>query len=254
MEALATQNFYEWTHFQHFWLAVGTKVVLAIICGGIVGLERQISNKPAGMRTNILICVGAALYTIMSVFITQHMQGAVAGTVGVIDPGRVAAQIVSGVGFLGAGMIIQSRGNVMGLTSAATVWVVAAIGMSIGLGYPLTAVLFTATVYLTLTLLNRFEVLILGKFHAYTVVIYLDRDDNRSRAKVMQIFQHGDLHVRSIEVDNEGDRGTCVVEAQYFCDQSRHVNITAAIWGVAGVQDLQTKRKTATRKKLKEAS
>lgn len=253
MEAMFFEHFNEWKHFQDIWLVVGFKVLLAITCGGVVGLERQISNKPAGMRTNILICVGAALYTIMSVFIAQHMQKAVPGTPGLVDPGRVAAQIVSGVGFLGAGMIIQSRGNVMGLTSAATVWVMAAIGLAIGLGYPITAVLFTVTVYLTLTLLNRFEVNILGKFHAYTAVIYLNRGDHQSRAKVMQVFQHGDLHVRSLEVEDSEDDDSYLIEAKYFCDQSRHMNITASIWGVAGVQDVQTKRKRATRKKLKAA-
>ena len=103
------------------------RLVLAAILGGAIGWERQYSRKPAGLRTNVLICVGAALLTDTSV------RMAAMGTPPT-DPGRIAAQIVTGVGFLGAGTIIQSRGIVTGLTTAATLWVVAAIGMVVGSG------------------------------------------------------------------------------------------------------------------------
>jgi putative Mg2+ transporter-C (MgtC) family protein len=99
-------------------------VLLAVLCGGAVGLEREMRGKAAGLRTNILICVGATLFTQLSVDL--------AGPSG--DPGRLAAQIVSGVGFIGAGTILHSRGAVTGLTSAATIWVVAAIGVALGFG------------------------------------------------------------------------------------------------------------------------
>ena len=105
------------------------KLLLAVVLGGIIGFEREIAGKPAGLRTNILICIGAALLMDVSTRI-----GLVDG-VRVGDPGRIAAQIVSGVGFLGAGTIMQAQGMVTGLTSAATIWVVAAIGMTIGGGY-----------------------------------------------------------------------------------------------------------------------
>ena len=105
------------------------KLVMAVVLGGAVGLEREIAGKPAGLRTNILICVGAALITDISVQIVQGPGGARLG-----DPARLAAQIVSGIGFIGAGTIMQARGTVTGLTSAATIWVVAAIGIAIGAG------------------------------------------------------------------------------------------------------------------------
>ena len=104
------------------------KLGLAVLLGGIIGFEREISGKPAGLRTNILICIGAALLMDVSI----HIGIADGKRIG--DPGRIAAQIVSGVGFLGAGTIMQSQGMVTGLTSAATIWVVAAIGMTIGAG------------------------------------------------------------------------------------------------------------------------
>ena len=104
------------------------KLGLAVLLGGIIGFEREVSGKPAGLRTNILICIGAALLMDVSVHI-----GLVDGK-RIGDPARIAAQIVSGVGFLGAGTIMQSQGVVTGLTSAATIWVVAAIGMTVGAG------------------------------------------------------------------------------------------------------------------------
>lgn len=107
------------------------KLMLAVILGGAIGLEREISGKPAGLRTNILICVGAALLTDVSVQITMGLypNGPRVG-----DPARIAAQIVTGIGFIGAGTIMQTKGTVTGLTSAATIFVVAAIGVAIGAG------------------------------------------------------------------------------------------------------------------------
>jgi putative Mg2+ transporter-C (MgtC) family protein len=98
------------------------QLVLAIVLGGAIGLERELSGKPAGLRTNILICVGATLFTVLSLKLSE----------GRGDPARIAAQILPGVGFIGAGTILHARGSVTGLTSAATIWVVAAIGMALG--------------------------------------------------------------------------------------------------------------------------
>ncbi len=101
-----------------------------MLFGGGIGLERQISGKPAGLRTNILICLGSALLMDLSLQV-----GIIDGGVRVGDPARIAAQIVSGIGFIGAGTIMQARGAVIGLTTAATIWVVAAIGMTVGAGH-----------------------------------------------------------------------------------------------------------------------
>ena len=104
------------------------KLLLAVLFGGAIGLEREINGKPAGLRTNILICVGSALLMDLSVSI------GVQNGVRFGDPARLAAQVVSGIGFLGAGTIMQARGAVIGLTTAATLWVVAAIGLTVGAG------------------------------------------------------------------------------------------------------------------------
>jgi putative Mg2+ transporter-C (MgtC) family protein len=126
------------------------QLVLAVILGGAIGLERELKAKPAGLRTNILICVGATLLTDVSVAITAG--GGVHG-----DASRIAAQIVSGVGFLGAGTIMQGSGIVTGLTSAATIWVVAAIGIAIGSGNYIGATGATALVAVVLAWLGRVE-------------------------------------------------------------------------------------------------
>ena len=97
-------------------------IVLSVVFGAAIGIERQLSNKAAGLRTNILICLGAAIFTIIS----KYMESS-DGTVS-----RIAAQIVTGVGFIGAGAIIQDRGGIHGLTTAASIWLVASIGMACG--------------------------------------------------------------------------------------------------------------------------
>lgn len=127
-------------------------LLLAVVLGGAIGWEREYSGKPAGLRTNILICMAAALLTDLSVRVTTMFPPPA-------DPGRIAAQIVTGVGFLGAGTIIQTRGTVTGLTSAATLWIVAAIGMAIGFGAHIEAVGTTLFVLLTLIPLRKVEAL-----------------------------------------------------------------------------------------------
>ncbi len=124
-------------------------LLLATILGGAIGWEREHAQKPAGLRTNILICMAATLLTDLSV-------QAAAGSA-VADPARIAAQIVTGMGFLGAGTIIQSRGHVTGLTTAATLWIVAAIGMAIGFGALVEATGATLLVLITLIPLRRVE-------------------------------------------------------------------------------------------------
>jgi putative Mg2+ transporter-C (MgtC) family protein len=123
----------------------------AALCGGLIGLERERKGKPAGFRTNILICLGAAMY--MAVGLLIDGEGGETAT----DPARIAAQVVTGIGFLGAGCIIQQRGRVVGLTTAATIWVVAAIGIIAGAGFPILAVIASAMVLLTLVVLGQIE-------------------------------------------------------------------------------------------------
>jgi putative Mg2+ transporter-C (MgtC) family protein len=131
------------------------RLLLAAALGGIVGFEREVSGKPAGLRTNLLICVGSALFTELSVQITRFSEASGPGPRP--DPGRIAAQIVTGIGFLGAGTILRSHGRITGLTTAATIWVVAAIGVAVGARAFAAAVGTTALVMFSLSLLGRME-------------------------------------------------------------------------------------------------
>jgi putative Mg2+ transporter-C (MgtC) family protein len=151
MELSPAAEWLDWTPWVRPELAL--RLLLAAILGGLVGLERELSGKPAGFRTNLLICLGAALLTELSISVARAADPAVT----IADPGRIAAQIVSGIGFLGAGTIIQARGSVVGLTTAATLWVVAAIGMAVGAGAYFEAVATTVLVILVLMLLGQVE-------------------------------------------------------------------------------------------------
>jgi putative Mg2+ transporter-C (MgtC) family protein len=136
-------------------LLIAAKLMLAMICGGAIGVEREINRKPAGLRTNVLICFGATLYMIVS----RHISSGAPYT----DPARLAAQVVAGLGFLGAGVILQARGSVTGLTTAATIFVVGAVGISIGEGlFPL-AVFSTVIIVLVLVALRKVETAVIKR-------------------------------------------------------------------------------------------
>lgn len=123
----------------------------ALLCGGMIGWEREIRKKPAGLRTSILVCFGAVVYVMVSDFLFEELR------LSNVDPSRMASQIVVGVGFLGAGAILRAPGQITGLTSAATIWVVAAIGVVIGLGFPLIAFTISVLVIITLAIIGKLE-------------------------------------------------------------------------------------------------
>jgi len=154
---------------QIFRLDLMLQIALATLLGGAIGLERELGGKPAGLRTNILICIGSVLYTHLSLAMLTGSTGAIpVGT----DTTRVAAQIVTGVGFIGAGTILHARGAVVGLTSAATIWVVAAIGIALGSGYYLEGVGTTLAVIVVLAGLGRAEKIIQSHSLRSTITVH----------------------------------------------------------------------------------
>lgn len=131
------------------------RLLLAAVLGGLIGLERDIHGRAAGLRTNLLVSLGAALFMLVSLAVAGS--GNAAAAVQPADPGRIAAQIITGIGFLGAGAIIKAGFSVHGLTTAACLWLVAGIGMASGAGYFELALLVTAIGLLSLLTLNRLE-------------------------------------------------------------------------------------------------
>jgi putative Mg2+ transporter-C (MgtC) family protein len=134
-------------------------ILLALIIGGVIGFERETHKRAAGLRTHILVCIGAALITLTSIYIAERY----GGTFQNCDPSRVAAGIVTGIGFLGAGTIIRERASVQGLTTAASLWGVAGIGMALGCGFYKAAIFSAAVIFLTLLALGLFTRKYMGK-------------------------------------------------------------------------------------------
>lgn len=174
------------------------RLALAVLLGGIVGVERELSGKPAGLRTNILICLGSALLMDLSITI-----GVLDGEVRVGDPARIAAQVVSGIGFLGAGTIMQARGEVVGLTTAATIWVVAAIGLAVGAGHRAEAIAAALLVTLVLTALGWLERWMLSFRRVVTGTIHLRRDARFE--EISPIFRGSRIGIQSKKVTEEAE-------------------------------------------------
>ena len=162
------------------------RLILAALLGGIIGLEREMRDKPAGLRTNILICVGSTLFMSLSTQVAKLLGG---------DPTRIAAQIISGIGFLGAGAVLHSHGFVLGLTTAATIWVVAGVGMALGSGMYLVAVFATAMSLVTLYFLSFVEDRIQGRrTYSYSLVV---SDLNQALASVNRVLQESSVSAAS---------------------------------------------------------
>ena len=131
-------------------LDLALRLTVGLVLGAIIGFERELQRQPAGFRTHSLVSLGAALFTVVSAY----------GFTGdLVDPTRIAAQIVSGIGFIGAGTILQHRGHIRGLTTAASLWAVAAIGTAAGAGLFIVAVVGTLLILVVLSILDRVEAL-----------------------------------------------------------------------------------------------
>ena len=155
----------------------------AVLCGGIVGSERQKREKPAGMRTLILVSIGSAAFTMLS-FVFSTSTG---------DSGRVVAQIVTGIGFLGAGVIMRGRGIISGATTAAMIWVTAAIGAVAGSGYPFAALGLSVLVRLVLAIVNNLEARDIRKITPVPAMIDYDPDHGKTRVRLQRIL--GDFNI-----------------------------------------------------------
>ncbi len=171
----------------------GPRIGFSLLCGAIVGLERELKSKPTGLKTNMLICLGSALFTAVSIFLATALD-AKAST----DASRVAAQVVTGVGFIGGGAILESRGSVVGLTTAATIWVVAAIGMIVGMGNPWVGVACSVVV-----------VAILGRMYRLQVV--LTDPDGDAHSRIRGLLASSELDPQEIDAQANGELTTLKV-------------------------------------------
>jgi putative Mg2+ transporter-C (MgtC) family protein len=178
--------------------------VLAGVLGGAIGMERELRERQAGLRTHLLVAVGAALFTMVSAYAwTDWRFSNEEGLV--FDPTRIAAQIVTGIGFLGAGAIIRQGLSIRGLTTAATLWVVAAIGMAAGAGYYPAAVITTVLVLLTLWPLRLLAFRISQRVRHDEGRLLIELPAGASAASLLEVVEGTGANVRSLAFEDEGE-------------------------------------------------
>ena len=181
------------------------RLALAAVLGGLIGVERELREREAGLRTHLLVSLGSALFTISSAY-GFHSFLASGQSVVRADPTRIAAQIVTGIGFLGAGAIIRQGLSVRGLTTAATLWVVAAVGLAAGAGYYSAAVISTALVLIALYPLRIIAYRILHRFRPEDGRLLVELPIGHSPGEVIDEVERAGARIDAIEVSQEGDR------------------------------------------------
>lgn len=177
-------------------LLIGIKLLVAVVCGGAIGFERELSHKPAGLRTNVLVCMGATLFMIVS----RHIGGGAPYT----DPARLVAQVVTAIGFIGAGVILQSRGSISGLTTAATILLVGAVGVTIGEGMFTVAGMTTVLVVVVLVLLRRVEWAFVRRRRLFQYV-FKTTDPSQSLAHLFTLLESEGLRLNDFSVRDSSD-------------------------------------------------
>jgi putative Mg2+ transporter-C (MgtC) family protein len=210
------------------WPELTLRLLVAALLGGAIGFEREVRERQAGLRTHLLVCVGSALFTLVSAYGFTSFMGAPA--VARIDPTRIAAQIVTGIGFLGAGAIIRQGLSIRGLTTAATLWLVAAVGMAVGAGWWSAAVITTAGALLTLGPLRGAAYRVLVRFRPQHERLLVEIPAGGSPAPIIDAIERQGGRVVSLEVTQEGERRSV--------DLSVELAPTAAPTVVAGVAEI----------------
>lgn len=212
------------------------KMALAVFFSGVIGYEREHSHRPAGFRTHILVAVGSALVMMTSGYVFNEYAG-----LGTFDPTRLGAQVISGIGFLGAGTILREGFSVKGLTTAASLWAVSCIGLAVGAGYYTGALISTIVIYLTLNTFKRF--VIRGN---PSKNIYIEAENmTKQAADVGAIIKRygGNLHTLEILYadSNQSKRksDSVVMKAVVFPRDEEGLNLTiSAIRSLEGIRDL----------------
>lgn len=179
-----------------------TKLLLAVILGGVIGAEREVRSRAAGFRTIILICVGSTLFTMMSIKIG-----------GAVNPDRIAANVITGIGFIGAGVIFHGAGHVSGITTAATIWIAAALGMSIGGGHFLLTGYTTLMVILVLWGFSKLESLIdsARQARSYEIVLH---DGQQRLDEIFALGRECGLMVKERGLAKRGGDVVCMLDVR----------------------------------------
>ncbi|SFJ51784.1 putative Mg2+ transporter-C (MgtC) family protein [Paenibacillus sp. UNC496MF] len=226
-------------HISYWELTI--RLVAALALGGLVGLERELGGHSAGFRTHILVCVGSAAIVLLSIY--GFAEFSTDPNVR-LDPARLAAQVISGIGFLGAGTILRTGLTVSGLTTAASLWVVAAIGLTVGAGFYYGSAVLTVLVVVSLFVLNKLEKKFSRTKRKRDLVLRVNKDSASLSKVVTELHRHG-IGINKIIVENE-EADTCdgddmlIVRLQLKLGQTKHfeevIVSLAAIEGVFGLE------------------
>jgi putative Mg2+ transporter-C (MgtC) family protein len=205
-------------------------MVLSVLLGGVVGAERRRVAKPAGLRTMALVCLGACVFTQAGILLAGDDK----------DPARVAAQVVTGVGFLGAGAIIRERGLVIGVTTAAAIWTVASIGVLLGTGYAAAGLFVTILTVATLAATRRLEMLLIGPCIWKTVRVEYAADGGKTRPRIEEVLD--DFEVPDEQVAHQPEAGDASAVVIRYCDRHRYhrtfLAVLAALPEVRAIRDI----------------
>ena len=212
------------------------RLALAAVLGAAIGLEREIRERGAGLRTHLLVSLGSALFTIVSAY-GFHSFLASGASVVRADPTRIAAQIVTGIGFLGAGAIIRQGLSVRGLTTAATLWVVAAIGLAAGAGYYSAAVVTTVLVLVSLWPLRILAYRIFLRYRPERERLLVDLAPGRSAAPVLAAVEEAGGRIESLAVTGD-DEGRSVALEVDLTEEAR-LSTTSAVSELDGVRGIR---------------
>jgi putative Mg2+ transporter-C (MgtC) family protein len=213
------------------------RLLLSTLLGGLIGLERESKQHAAGLRTHILVSVGATLITMTSMYGFSEVLG-VYGVASTRDPARVAAQIVSGIGFLGAGTILREGVTIKGLTTAASLWVVAGIGLAVGAGLDTAAATTAVIVIISLVVFNKFEKRF---FFANQFYAYLKLEDKPGKLGLVagELGRHG-VSIKRMELEPTSEEGYVTIEMDLslprYLDRTGFLQVLSVIDGVAVVE------------------
>lgn len=203
------------------------RLLLAAVLGGLIGMERQLKRRPAGLRTNMLICFGAALFTMLS--------SELAGAFGA-DKTRIASQIIPGIGFIGAGSILRDRGSVTGLTTAATIFVVASVGMACGGGMYALAIVSTLLIVICLAVLGRMETQFDLKSQVMYYSIVTDRPADEIVEQVNAVLDERDKHMQGMRLSKLNGKKKVVFWVEGT--KSEHKDLLERLKQSTGLQDI----------------
>ncbi|EJO5346169.1 MgtC/SapB family protein [Clostridium botulinum] len=183
------------------------RIFLSIVIGGAVGFERERKNRPAGFRTHILVCIGSCIAVMIQLYIIQYMKEIIKidgdfKSLLSADVSRIASQVISGVGFLGAGTIIREKGSVTGLTTAASIWVVACIGISVGLGFYFLSLIGFLGLMLSLIVFENLESSMIDKNKEYNITIDYLANKNIIEYTVKELIK-SEIKINNVKIFNK---------------------------------------------------